>query len=203
MHDYQIINLVVRNGDTHWDNDNLHIREKIPEIVSDTVGWPCYIKRQSKKVKASKKNPGQNKLKVGFWNAQSLKLKTTLVHNYIIEEQLDILFIAESWIYLEGNEKEIGELKPTGFEYDHNPRKGRRGGGVAVIFNKCTNLKILDPPKVTSMEILISSLNTTVGKIIFITVYRPESTKANRYKMENFFSELSDIISHHLPLQAK
>ncbi len=151
---------------------------------------------QNQKPNLRKKNKTEN-LRVGLWNAQSIKLKSALTHDYMIEEKLDLLFVTESWLCEEGNEKEIGELEKGDFQYHHNPRKGRKGGGVAVIRRLGTNLTFPEQPNVKTMEILISHLNTSMGKITFILVYRPDKSK-----LSNFLKELGDIVAHHLASSA-
>ncbi|GFS05413.1 ATP-dependent DNA helicase [Elysia marginata] len=52
----------------------------------------------------------------------------------ILEKELDILCLTETWISEAGDENIIADLTPPGFSTTSFPRTGRRGGGVALVY---------------------------------------------------------------------
>ncbi len=103
---------------------------------------------------AKPRKPKDN-LKIGFMNAQSALLKALAIREYITSNDLDILYIAESWFNKSGDDIPMGNLKPEGYEFDHVPRSAKnRGGGIVVVHKKHIKIKKEKTPKVTTMEIM-------------------------------------------------
>lgn len=68
-------------------------------------------------------------LKISYLNAQSARLKGSLLNDFIVESDSDLVFLTETWFRPEGDEVLINELKPPGFEKPISiPRQGRIGG---------------------------------------------------------------------------
>ena len=74
-------------------------------------------------------------------NTRSLKNKTTLVHDYVVDRKVHILALTETWLAPgNANDLEINETTPNGYAFLHVPRC-TRGGGIAVIYRKSLHLK--------------------------------------------------------------
>ena len=78
---------------------------------------------------------------VSVWDASMCSLcnetvkKRTEILTFICNQHMDILFIAETWLKLHGNEGRY-DLTPAGYIAKSFPRESR-GGGITVIYNKC------------------------------------------------------------------
>ncbi|ELU14778.1 hypothetical protein CAPTEDRAFT_210004 [Capitella teleta] len=69
-------------------------------------------------------------------NPWSVCNKTTSLSDFIIDHEIDILCLTETW--LTGSEKDdpiIAELVPNGYNIRHTPRESR-GGGTAIIHRR-------------------------------------------------------------------
>ena len=68
-------------------------------------------------------------------NPRSVRNKTHVLCDYIVDNDLDVFAITESWLSDDSNKhkKTIGHLTLPGYDLFHVPRPNRRGGGVAVI----------------------------------------------------------------------
>ena len=82
-------------------------------------------------------------------NIRSLKNKTTSLFDFIVSQNLDVLALTESWL-CNGDNINLNELLPPVYDIRHVDR-GRRGGGVALIYKKDISLRNI----VTTNEITV------------------------------------------------
>ena len=77
-----------------------------------------------------------NNLNIALTNARSVRNKATIYSYYILENDLDIIIITETWLNDQGDESVIHELVPAGYSYVSRNRKNREGGGIIIIYKK-------------------------------------------------------------------
>ena len=111
-------------------------------------------------------------IKFAMLNARSVKNKTAELVDYVVEHELDIVAICETWLSPD-DAAPIGQLTPRGFNLKHIPRTGRRGGGVAVLFKNQLDVRILDTPNITSFEMIQMTMNHK-QKTLHLIVQRNE-----------------------------
>jgi hypothetical protein len=146
-----------------------------------------------------KKLNKKDQLKIGFVNAQSALLKVLTIKDYILEHDIDILYVAETWFKNKGDEVIIGNMIPEGYIFKHTPRSAKnRGGGIGVVHKKHIQMKKESQPTVTSMEIMETTININARRITCITIYRPESSNIHKYTMSTFFSEFENLLTHYI-----
>ena len=83
-------------------------------------------------------------LRVGCFNAQSVQRncdKRTEISPLICDQHMDILFITETRIKPHGDEGRLHDLTPAGYIATSFPQESR-GGGIAVVHNKCLSKRI-------------------------------------------------------------
>ena len=70
-------------------------------------------------------------------NIQSIGNKTNIMRNYVIDQEIDICMLTETWLSnnLSDNSK-ICEMTPNSFDFYHIPRENRNGGGVGALIKK-------------------------------------------------------------------
>ena len=78
-----------------------------------------------------------------LFNASSLNNKTTFIRDYVIENDIDKLFITESWLCTSesANDDTYRALTPETHSILHVPRSHGRGWGLAVLYR--TGLTII------------------------------------------------------------
>ena len=82
-----------------------------------------------------------SKTSIGFFNAQSIRNKTDVIHDYILEKNLDICAIVETW--LKQKDELIAQfITPIGYDILHIDREHKQGGGVAVVFKSVYQAKL-------------------------------------------------------------
>lgn len=65
-------------------------------------------------------------------NTRSVRKKTLPVKDLVVEQDVDIFAITESWLSSESDEFIIRDLCLTGYEF-HNVPRGSRGGGLGIL----------------------------------------------------------------------
>lgn len=73
----------------------------------------------------------ENQLTVCVVNVQSAKNKTLKICDFILDNDLDLCLMTETWIQ-DCDAVTIQDLSPPGYDFKYVPRAGRRGGGVGL-----------------------------------------------------------------------
>ena len=68
-------------------------------------------------------------------NCRSVKNKALSICDLIVSNRVDIMAITETWLGSDVDNIVMSELVPNGYDIYHVPRKTRKGGGVALIYN--------------------------------------------------------------------
>ena len=78
---------------------------------------------------------------LGLTNCQSACNKPDLIKDHINDHNIVILALTETWFRSEQN-KHTNDVTPRGFKLVHMPRKGRRGGGVALLYKSSLSASV-------------------------------------------------------------
>ena len=92
-------------------------------------------------------------IKVMLFNSRSLCNKTAGVTEFLKAKNCDICFITEAWLKLKDTST-VAKIKDFGFLVKFQPRKGRRGGGVCVLYRDHINLKKVNICSFKPFEVL-------------------------------------------------
>ena len=87
----------------------------------------CYINCSNANINTGKC------LQFCIWNAQSLRNKTSVLHDYLCHNDIDMCAITESWFKTKDTVARA-ECTPPGYTIKHHSRSGRAGGGIALIY---------------------------------------------------------------------
>ena len=126
-------------------------------------------------------------------NARSVRNKTMIIKDFVVDKNTDILALTETWLPPSGNDLIIGDLCPTGYSFLHTPRHGSIGGGVGLLFKESLNIKRNAQEVFRSFEYLDSSFLNFLH-IRIIVVYRPPPSSANSLTSTLFFEEFSSFL---------
>ena len=164
-------------------------------------------------VPISTSNSKSNELAICHFNAQSVgrtkaKLRSAIVE-YILDNNLDMMFLSETWLHARGDEAICADLTPNGYALRSFPRPSK-GGGIAVIFRNCLgpNLSFSSsfPFTHSSFELVITSLAARGRTYQFVYPYRPPKSKKNqRWNNDSmFFEQFTSLLefSNTLPGEA-
>ena len=115
-----------------------------------------------------------------FLNTRSISKKAMFLKDYVVENQIDLLAITETWLDLNNQQtgSTINELCPRGFAYVHVPRMDNCGGVVGVLYNKCYKIEKQDVITFLSFEYMEVLLRTPTTVLRIGVLYRlPPSTE--------------------------
>jgi exonuclease III len=139
-------------------------------------------------------------LTVGSLNAQSVRNKTDLIRDIVLEHDIDILSLTETWLTTKDKDDvHIKGLSLPGYEFHHMPRKGNRGyGGVAVLHK--ANIKVIKSNvyKADSFENMQIKFNTGSRCLDLVTLYRPPPNTKNKLTTTQFFEEFSEFLQERV-----
>ncbi len=139
----------------------------------------------------SSQEPNQLEIKMALLNARSVLNKTFLLNDFFLSNNLDFLFITETWLTAD-DLSPLSELSPVHCNYFSCPRTSSRGGGVAVIFKDLFKCKLLPVNVNSSFEVLMCKVEFS-SPLLCVLIYRPP--KANNDFLKEFSDFLSDLVS--------
>ena len=121
-------------------------------------------------------------LRVGVWNAQSIRNKTEEAADLIQEEHLDILFVTESWLNKVGDEPTMTSVTPPGYFIKSYPRPKGRGGGETIIHKIDFQIQYLTElhHRNSTFKSTAVVVNPKATSSHFVFLYRPPPSKKTR-----------------------
>ena len=112
--------------------------------------------------------------------------------DYILDNELDMLAITETWISTgNSNDHTIKDL-PVGYNLSDMSRPSRRGSGVAIIYRDCVNPLIQPKFSAKSFESLEDLITIDSCCIRLILLYGPPPSTANGLTKAMFLQEFGD-----------
>ena len=123
-------------------------------------------------------------------NAQSVGNKTTGLCEMVEEENLDLVFITETW--LKGDQRDdptIVDMCPSSHKFLNFPRP-TGGGGIGLMHRHDIDVKAVSKESETFewVEVTISSRQKV------LLVYRPPPSRKNKYSFGGFMRDFSDLL---------
>ena len=122
----------------------------------------------------------------------------------VSELDIDLFFVQETWL-MKSDTSILQEVREYGYEIvtERKPRTIDIGGGVAVVYKKSLNCKILRQDQYPSFEFLTVYLMSDVGKIIFTNLYYPGYSEKHKHTYSMFLSDLEDLFDNLLSVEGK
>ena len=116
------------------------------------------------------------------------------IATFICDQHVDILFIADTWLNPHGDKGRLHDL--VGYIAKSFSRESR-GGGIAVVYNKCQSKKSITatfPFHHLSFEVIRLSITLTYGNIIFFCLHSPPPSINNQLADSCFYFEFSYLL---------
>ena len=129
-------------------------------------------------------------------NTRSIRKKAMFLKDYVVENQIDLLAITETWLDLNNQQTAniINELCPLGFTFMHIPRMNNCGGGVGLLYNKCYKIEKQDVTSFLSFEYMEVLLRTPATVLRIGVLYRPPPSTENGLTATMFFNEFPILL---------
>jgi hypothetical protein len=136
---------------------------------------------------------------VRLWNAQSVRYKCTALSDYVMEYDIDIMAITETWLK-ESDNVIIGELTPPGYSFINVPRPCNEldtkvnHGGIGLLFKSLLQFSMLssEPYMYTTFE--HARFCDKKKDIVYIIVYRPPPSTENGFLTTQFLNEFDSFL---------
>ena len=131
-------------------------------------------------------------------NSRSIRNKTLMLKDYIIERDLDILAITETWLH--DDDFDVFFCRDTcsvGFRFYHDPRTTSEGGGVALLVRnqfKLCKQQLADYKSFEAFEAVLKSSGNHNLRLVII--YRPPPSTSNGLSVKLFLEEFSVYLEH-------
>ena len=128
--------------------------------------------------------------KVMFLNAQSVRNKALEICDYIMQANVDLVFLCETWLRPVSNEADCAALTPPGFCLKSLPRQSGTGRGLAVLHRTSLTRNIAVSTRdfvFTAFEICEVRLSYDGHTAVFLGVYRPPPSRQNKLTNVSFF----------------
>ena len=142
-------------------------------------------------------------LKLGLCNTRSIMNKWDSTVDYMLQNQLDIFAITETWISSQNiHDHQLRDL-PTGYSFHHIPRSSRRGGGVAIFYRTCLNPKFQPQFIAASFESLETLITIDSVCLRLVVLYRPPPSSKNGLTKAQFFEEFGNFLEQNASSSGK
>ena len=134
---------------------------------------------------------------ISLVNCQSIKNKSDIIADIIINSRPSLMFLTETWMYPDDNDWHMEDATPSGYSQLHRPRpSGMRGGGVGVIFQngiRCADITA-EFKCYASFELLAIETNLDGLRVSYYLIYRPPPSASNNIKKTHFITDFSDFL---------
>ena len=131
----------------------------------------------------------------GLLNVRSIKNKSVVLHDFILDNKLDFLAVTETWLSENQDGSDIiNSLTPNGHCFYSNPRDNR-GGGTGVVIKSNIKLKQIKEKCFTNFEHQEFVLKVVINVVRLCVIYRPPPNSKNNFSFSQFYSEFSDYVA--------
>ena len=118
----------------------------------------------------------------------------TNIHDMIVDTNVDVLMLMETWLYSHGDEAYIAAMTPAGYVFRSFPRVGSRGGGIGFVARTSLSFKPLDYRSFEAVEMRLSFDHVSVA---IVCLYRPPPIKHNKLTNSMFLEEFWEFLSQY------
>ena len=132
---------------------------------------------------------------VMFLNAQSIRNKALDICDIIMQANVDLVFLCETWLQPEGDEADCAALTPPGVCLKSLPRQSGTGGGLAALHLTSFTRNIAVSTRdfvITAFEICEVRLSYDGHTAVFLSIYRPPPSRqiklTNAMFLEQFYN---------------
>ena len=140
--------------------------------------------------------------KVMFLNAQSVRNKALDICDYIMQANVDLVFLCKTWLRPVGDEADCAALTPPGFCLKSLPRQSGTGGGLAVLHRTSLTRNIAvstrDFVLTDIFDICEVRLSYDGHTAVFLSVYCPPPSRQNKLTNAMFLEQFSDLLESYV-----
>jgi len=138
-------------------------------------------------------------MSIGLFNAQSVgrKEKRTAIQQYLLDNDIDIFVVTETWLRPQGDEAKVKDLTPPNYTTISFPR-GSLGGGIAVIIkdtlSSCVSVTSEFLFQHSSFELAQLTFSLKQHTLNVFALYRPPPSTKNKLTDALFLDQIPDLL---------
>ncbi|CAB4040056.1 Hypothetical predicted protein, partial [Paramuricea clavata] len=118
--------------------------------------------------------------------------------DYIRDSNVDLCAITETWLTPD-DAAVRAELCPNGFKFLDNPRTGRRGGGIGLLYRDSLQVKTINSGEKSSFEFSECIVTSSSSRDLrVVNIYRPPYSGEHNVTTSVFFTEFANYIEAFL-----
>ena len=122
----------------------------------------------------------------------------TDIHDMIVDTNVDVVMLTETWLYSHGDEAYIAAMTPAGYVFHLFPRVGSRGGGIGFVARTCLSTPLsFKPLDYRSFEAVEMRLSFDHVSVAIVCLYRPPPSKRNKLTNSMFLEEFWELLSQY------
>ena len=179
------------------ENEHVGYDCQIP-VISNHYGQPQDVPKDERltslKLISCDSDLLDRSLRIAQLNARSAVKKGDAIQDSIIDNNLDILALTETWFTSSHDLSVIHSIVPDGYTVHHQPRpSGGRGGGVALIYRSSAKAKVNSHSNYSTFEHLDITLTHDSHALRLVSIYRPPSSSVPQFITE--FANLVDNLN--------
>ena len=135
------------------------------------------------------KNIPKSSIVFGNINLRSVRNKSSVFIDTVLDGQYDIVTFTESWLS-ENDNILRRQITPDGYNLFDVPRKNRMGGGVGVLLKSTLKGKFACSGETRSYEYLEIHFSSLATSILLLIIYRPPYSQNHPVTTNTFFDEI-------------
>ena len=120
-------------------------------------------------------NPGptvSNRIRMATVNVRSIRQKSASFSDLVTTKSLDVVAITEMWLKANETSAALADMTPQGYSLIHEPRRGKQGGGVAIMTNNKFDVSPCKIPQYTSFEAVGCKISAPLFSAHVVCFYR-------------------------------
>ena len=170
-------------------------RKNIPRLTSNTCDSLIEVKAM---VNHSIK-PSQKSCQMVVINIQSIKSKEHIIMECLMDKQVDIAILMETWLCKEDETwVAASECNKNGYKLDTVNRNNRRGGGIGLIYQETIKVVKCKSKKTQTFEHTICSIKANDTTSTVLVVYHPPYSDKAPITNAMFLDEVTDFLATFL-----
>ena len=123
---------------------------------------------------------------------------TVAVLEHLNDNKCDVCLVQETFLR-QSDEAKLAEIKDTGWMVLSDPRKHRRGGGIAILYKPSLMVKLNSKvAKYKTFQVMETVIIGSTDELRLVNIYRPPYTKKARFTEAHFLEEfelyLDDVL---------
>ncbi len=190
------------SASNHQTNNEMN---QIPVLVSSHRPTINHSTLDHGSVKQNLLRPHINReplMNLCLWNPRSIRNKTTTCSDYVIEHDVDVMFLVETWLAPQ-DPVVIGELKPNGYDFISVPRGAiNYGGGLGILSKTQLGFRIHNTG-IQTVNFEHTCVFDPKNGVYYVVIYRTYPSAENGLKTPDFLKEFDDFLNEITLLPGK